>query len=131
MIDSEALKRIAAAVEDEKGISADDAAALYESYVVAAKLVNKHHRSINRCFFCDYDPIVQPGQSPEFDWEEASRTYEYGFTGSNDPNDPNSYVHSTSDDRESVERLWGPDMRNELQYGKIVKREKAGPWRNA
>jgi hypothetical protein len=64
----------------------------------------------------------------EFIQEAEDRPLEYGFTGSDDPNGSGAYVHDVGPDRASIERLWGPEMRNELHLGKIVARTAPGLW---
>jgi hypothetical protein len=54
--------------------------------------------------------------------------WEYGFAGMVDPI---TYVHDPSPTREAIEYLWGPECRNELHLGRVVRRRMAGPWEEA
>lgn len=59
-----------------------------------------------------------------------SDIWEYGFTASRIENGQvveGGYVHDPSPSREAVEHLW--TLRGSLDEGTIVRRRKAGPWK--
>jgi hypothetical protein len=122
MLTEKQFKEIQSAVDDEKSIGAELADALLDSYKVAARLVNKHHRHITPCFVCGFDPLG----TEDFNPDELSRTWEYGITFEEDDWDAYPELVNTYTEENRAQEL--AEKNKDFI---LVKREAAGTWRKA